>query len=383
MSRHVKDWLEGFNFYTSESECPDNYLLWVALTGISAALQRRVYTRWVYYRFYPNIYTILVGPPGVTHKSSAIRFIREMLREVEVSVASEAITKEALIEQMQKRGSGGNQALSVMSSEFGSFIAPSGIRMVEFLTDIYDCEENWEYTIKHGGTQRIERPYLSLLGGTTPAWISQEFNEAFVEGGFAARTLFVSETKPRFRKAFANITPAMHNMRANLISDLREISELEGEYIWTDEASDWFKHWYEIEWPKEKLDYRLTGYLSRKATHVIRISMIVAASKSNDLKLTANDFKTARDLLTDLEPKMAKTFSAVGRNPYATDLERIASDIAESGRVSRSMVIADNVHAMDKKTLDENLSTLEAMGKIKKELSAGELWYVAIGNQND
>ena len=376
--RNVEDWLHGFKFYTSESECPDNYLLWTALTTISAALQRRVYTKWIYYNFFPNIYVILVGPPGVTHKSSSIKFGRNMLKEINVSVGSEAITKEALIQQMRNRGSGGNDALAVMSSEFGSFIAPSGIRMVEFLTDIYDCEANWEYTIKHGGTERIERPYLSLLGGTTPAWIAQEFTDAFVEGGFAARALFVSETVPRFRKAFATITPAMYAMRERLVEDLVQIADLEGEYTWTDEARDWFEHWYEELWPDEVIDYRCSGYLNRKPTHVIRISMLVAASKSNELVLNKDHFQSAERLLTGLEPKMVKAFASVGRNPYASDLERMSVDISDAGSISRSDFIARNVHAMDKKTMDENIETLIAMGKIGKELRVGEVWYYAI-----
>lgn len=373
--RNLSSWIEGFFYYTQESECPDNYLLWSALSVLSGAVQRHVYTKWVYYSFYPNAYVMLVGPPGVTHKGSAVRFARGFLRDIGVSIASQSITKEGLIVQMQRFGSGGNNALSVLSSEFGSFLSKSGKIMVEFLTDIYDSEDNWQDTTKHGGTVEIEKPYLTMLAATTPAWISENFDQTFVEGGFAARVLAVAENSPRFLKAFAEVTPDMLRVRERLVEDLQQISELQGEYIWTPSARDWFEHWYENKWPQQVLDYRLSGYLGRKPSHLIRTAMLVALDKSNELVLRPEHFIQAAELLADLEPRMVRTFASVGRNPYASDLERIASEIESGDGMSRSEVISRNVHAMDKKTLDENLDTLLAMGKITKILRNGEPWY--------
>ena len=376
MPRQLDDWVEGFRFMTSEAEAPDSYFTWTAYATISAALQRRVYTHWIYWKYYPNIYVLLVGPAGRVHKSSTIRFARKFLQEIGVATASEAITKEALIQQMKHRGSGGNDSLAVTSSEFASFIAPSGPRMVEFLTDIYDCDDGWEYTTKGGGTDRIDKPYLTLLGGTVPTWIANEFDESFIEGGFASRTLFVYENAPRFRKAFANVTDEMMRMRAMLVNDLEVIASLEGEYVWSKDAVEWFEDWYENRWPMENLDYRLSGYLARKPTHVVRLSMVIAASRRNDLVITANEFEEARGLLTSIEPSMVEAFSSVGRNPYALDMERIAEEIILSGGMSKGELIKRNTHAMDRRVLDELLENITLMGEVSLEIRKGQQWYV-------
>ena len=365
-------------YYTKESECPDIYLHWAALTTLSGAVQRGVFTRWVYKKFYPNMYTILVGPPGITHKGSAIGFGYDFLRDIKVPVASQSITKEGLIVQMQKRGDGTHNSLVVMSDEFGSFFDKSAHLMIGFLTDIYDCKDNWEDTTKHGGTINIEKPYLTMLAGTTPSWIADNFDHNFTDKGFAARTIFVSATRPRFLRARVTITDEMMQMRKDLLHDLLIIKTVKGEFIWTRHAEEWFDDWYENNWQESILDYRLASYLGRKPTHIIRLSMLLALNESNRLLLAENHLERAKDHLEKLEPSMVKTFSAVGKNPYASDLERMANDIRNAGRICRSDMLARNVHAMDKKTMDESIETLIAMGKIEKELSGGEVWYYTL-----
>jgi len=377
--REVPNWLDGFRYYTSESECPDNYLTWTALAILSSATQRNLFTRWIYYKFFPNIFVLLVGPPGIVHKSAAIRFARKMLFDAGVPTASEAITKEALIQQMTRRGGGGNCALAVTASEFASFIRPSGGNMVEFLTDIYDCDDNWEYTTKGGGTARVETPFLSLLGGVVPEWFaSSELDANFISGGFASRTIFIREDKPRFKRADVNITPKMLIMREKLVRDLQHIMDLEGEFVWDPDGKDWFNNWYEQKWDPSNthLDYRLKGYLARKPTHILRLSMLLSIAETDELVIRRDHFRTAKDLLEGLEDRMAQTFSAVGRNPVSGDLERIAEELRSNGGLTRGEIISRNHHALTNQELDGILSNLLAMGVVKMEIKAGKQWYM-------
>jgi len=366
-------------YYTQESECPDSFLWWTGITTISAAVQRRVYTHWLYWKYYPNIYTILIGPPGRVHKSSAIKFGKGLLNDVDVGVSSEAITKEALILQMKHGGTGGNEALAVFSSEFGSFIAPSGIRMVEFLTDIYDCDENWEYTTKGSGKATIPQPYLSLLAGTTPAWVAEEFSSAFIDTGFAARTIFVAERDPRFRKAFASVTTQMHQMRSALVSDLDAIANLEGEMAWTEDARGWFQHWYEKEFEDESIDYRLEGYLNRKPTHIVRLSMLLSLAESDELLLDARHMSQAKQLLDGLEPKMAQAFALVGRNALANDMDRITADIISAGGMTFGELLAKNSHSLTRTELNEVLDNIVSIGGIDRVNRDGQVHYRPTG----
>ncbi len=375
--RKAGNWLKGFQFWTSESECPDSYLFWTGMSILSSAIQRRLYTRWVYGKYYPNSFVILVGPAGETHKSSAIWFAKDLLSVVGVPVASDAITREALIQQMKNRpGTSGNQALAVLAGEFDTFIDASGPRMIMFLTDIYDSEDNWEYTTKGGGTDHIKSPYLTLLGGIVPNWIGNHFDDTFIEGGFVARTFFVVEEVRRFKNPRPEVTKEMWDMREALAKDLAHISTLEGELKWTDAAKEWFDNWYLNIWNTESLDYRLKSYGTRKPTHIVRTAQIVSISESDVLELDQHHFEVALAQLENLEQNMVKAFSSVGKNPIASDLERIAMDIAREGGMTLSEIHRRNTHALNRQQLDETISNLCLMGVIEKDPAGGPTRYI-------
>lgn len=378
--REAGNWLQGFRFYTQISECPDSYLLWVALSTLSSALQRRVWVKWNYYKYYPNIYVVLVGPAGKTHKSSAIWFGKDFLRAIGASYASDAISKEALIIQMKARAKD-SCSLAVFSSELGTFLRTSGPSMIEFLMDIYDCKDDFEYTTKSGGTDDIPTPYLTFVAGTTPAWMADEFSQLFAEGGFAARTIFIYETEPRFRKAFGVVTHEMQKMGEALTKDLKHISTLQGEFEWTRAGIDWFTHWYETEWPKEMLDYKLEGYLNRKPTHLLRLTQLVAVAEGDRLVLTPEYMQIAKAILDNIEPDMGQTFAFVGKNLYANDLERIAASVHRAGPrgLSFADIIRLNVREVDKDTLQKLLGTLTAMDEIEILLDGQQVRYRSKG----
>ena len=375
--RKAGNWLKGFQFWTSESECPDSYLFWTGMSILSSATQRRIYTRWVYSKYYPNTFVILVGPAGETHKSSAIWFAKDMLTTIGVPVASDAITREALIQQMKNRaGASGNQALAVLASEFDTFIDASGPRMIGFLSDIYDSGDNFEYTTKGGGTDHIKAPFLTMLGAIVPNWIGNHFDDTFIEGGFVARTFFVVEEVRRFKNPRPNVTKEMWAMREYLVEDLAHISQLEGEFIWTDGAKKWFDNWYLNVWTTVDLDYRLKSYATRKPTHIVRISQLISLAENDKLLLEESHLETALMQLENLEPNMVKAFSSVGKNPIASDLERIAMDIAREGGMTLSEIHRRNTHALNRQQLDETISNLVLMGVIEKDTKGGPTRYI-------
>lgn len=372
-------WVDGFMYFTSEAEAPDSYLKLAALHTLSAALQRHVYTMWGYYRFYPNFYGMLVGPPGITHKSATIAFSRDFLKAIGVPTASEGISREALITQMKTRGGKDVQNIAITASEFATFMRTSGGAMVEFLNDIYDSPADWEYTTKIGGTVTITAPYVTLLGGVVPEWMAREFNQSFVEGGFASRTLFVRERVPRFLKARPVVTEHMLTVKLALVEDLAEITKLDGEYHWTTDAHAWFDHWYENLWFVRESGKELRGYESRTPSHLIRIAMLMKASHSCELVLDAEDFKDALELISFLAPRMADAFSVVGRNPYTNDYERIVAEVETAGRITYTTLLRSNSDNLTKMQLDEILENLRSMGKLKITTYQGTLWYEIVG----
>src|SRR5438309_523994 len=74
--REAGNWLAAYLEYTKESESPDAYHVWTALSSIASVARRNVWLDQGIYLLYPNLYVALVGPPGRTGKSTAIRMGR-------------------------------------------------------------------------------------------------------------------------------------------------------------------------------------------------------------------------------------------------------------------------------------------------------------------
>jgi len=102
-------------------------------------------------------------------------------------------------------------------------------------------------------------------------------------------------------------------------------------------------------------------------------------SVSDELIITQDNIQKAKQLFDALEESMTQTFSAVGRNIYANDLERIYSEVMDAGgKMVRSEIVARNYSAMPKMALDEQLQTLQDMGKLRKDLGKdGKMYYIS------
>lgn len=80
------------------------------------------------------------------------------------------------------------QLLNAMARPTGPMADFTGL-----LRKLDNCDEDYRYSTKAGGQERIRKPYLSLLGSTTPANLSRHMGSGceFWGDGFWARALFV------------------------------------------------------------------------------------------------------------------------------------------------------------------------------------------------
>ena len=96
MSRQVEDWIDGYVEFTDNSESPENFRRWTAISTIAAALQRKCFVEWGTITWYPNMYIVLVGPSGA-RKGTAMGPAYDMLEELNIPMAANATTLQALI----------------------------------------------------------------------------------------------------------------------------------------------------------------------------------------------------------------------------------------------------------------------------------------------
>ena len=85
------DWIDTYLKYTKGTPTPSIFRLWSAITAVSGAVERRVWVETGKGKLYPNLYTLLVGPPG-SGKSQAIKPVKELLDGSERAESCSRIT---------------------------------------------------------------------------------------------------------------------------------------------------------------------------------------------------------------------------------------------------------------------------------------------------
>lgn len=378
MKRRLGNWLQAYRDYTAESESPDTLHMWTALSVLASALRREVWLDQGHFVVYPNLYVILVGPAGGPMKSTAMNLGMKLLREVEgVFISPPSMTAEQLLVILSHK-----PQLTISSKELSGLVGPSGLKMYHYLTELYggdyEGDEIWDYETKHQGRNRIENACINLLACTTPSWIAEGMPAGVVEHGFTARTIFVFEEKERFLKPRPK-RPS-EALKEDLIHDLRYISELAGEMEWTTESGLYYDKLYEEIKTSTRQDHRTAAYFVRKAVHVIKVAMLLHLAESDSLVIEARDLKVAMALLAQIENKMHKVFSAVGKYELAMDVERVYAQILTSGALATSELMERNLH-LGVGAVKEILLALEAMRRVRIDRKGADPLVSAVGRQ--
>lgn len=343
MSRNVNDWLESFVKYTDNSEPPELYRLWTGISTIAAVLQRKCHLQWGELTFYPNFYIVLVGPSGKCRKGTAMKVGSRFLRELGINLASEAITREALIRELkqaeymyQDPATGKNyihSSLTIYSQELTVFLGYNNIILMSDLADWYDCGSRWKYRTKNMGEDDIVNVWVNIIGATTPDLIRTALPQDMIGGGLSSRMIFVFEEKKGKVVAAPFLSKEDQELRISLLEDLEQIGMMHGEFSVTEGfIEEWIK-WYEFneENPPFEGDERFGGYVSRRPNHVMKLCMVVSAARRDDKVVDSKILEDSVKILERTERKMPFTFTGYGLAENADLTSRIMGIIEHTG----------------------------------------------------
>lgn len=347
--RIYNDWLTAYIEYAGFSEAPPRMHFWSGVAAVAGALRRRVWMDMEYFKWHVNHYIVFVAPPGIVSKSTTMAIAMDILRKVPgINFGPDVVTWPALVtafaaagESFEVNGEFHNQcALTLESSEFGNLVNPQDREMIDLLVTLWDSKQGtFKKVTKGSGNDSVENPWINMIACTTPSWIAGNFPEYVIGGGFTSRCLFVYTEEKAKLVAYPSLhVPAgMKEKQAALASDLEHISQhLVGPYGMTKEAVNWGELWYKLHYdktPENMQDDRFAGYLARKQTHLHKLAMILAASRSDELIVTAEDLAMANTMVTDLEPDMPKVFAKIGRTEESVQAERFIQFVIDHGPV--------------------------------------------------
>lgn len=349
MSRKFKDWLTAYCDYASYSEAPRHLHFWCGVSAIAGALRRKVWIDQAYFKWYANFYVILVAPPGIVSKSTTAGIAMDLLRNVAgINFGPDVVTWQSLVTSFAACSESfiiGETfypmcAMTIESSEFGNLLNPHDREMVDLMVALWDGKQGtFIKETKMSGRDVIENPWINLLACTTPSWIAGNFPEYMIGGGFTSRCIFVYAEEKAKLVAYPHlhVPKDMESTKKDLIADLEHISvAFSGEYKLTPQAITWGEKWYADHYsnkPDNLDEDRFGGYLARKQTHIHKLAMILAASSRDEQIITDGDLITANDMVTTLEPEMAKVFDKIGRTDVSVQAERFITYIKKRGRI--------------------------------------------------
>lgn len=375
--RKLEDWIKAYAEYTAESDSPQIFHMWCCLGTIAAAAQRKIYMQSLHFPVHTNMYTLLVSPPGRGRKTSALRTSKNLVKAMvpEANFASESGSFEGIVDMFIAIPNPAHQSLSLYSSELGTLMATNPALMVDFLTDIYDCNENWTRVTLKGGKKVIKRPWLNIMAGTTPRWLGEHMGLLALEGGLIARCIITYSEELILRNAWPEETPGLKTLREALIHDLSVIAMLDGEMKFdggkAGEAYKWYDAWYQdhSRYPSVS-DPRTASYFDRKHIHLLKVAMALSLSYKDELVLTYEDLMRAKALLEASEPGMRLALNAVGKNDAAVESFHVLSQIkANRQGIPYSRLLMENYHNLKygRKSLDQTIDELKMMGMIRQE----------------
>jgi hypothetical protein len=328
VARVLKNWIKAYMEYTSAMEAPDHFHFWAAVSTIAGALRRKVWVDMGHFQWFPNFYVIFVAPPGIVSKSTTMSIGMEMLRSIkDVKFGPDAVTWQALTQALAASRidfplDGAfvpMSAITLFSSEFGTFLNPHDREMVDVLVDLWDNRTGaWEKRTKMSGSDTVVNPWINIAACTTPAWIAGNFPEYMVGGGFTSRCVFVFAEKKRRLVAYPFLDMSLTKMveiRDQLTTDLAEISRLAGKFYMPSETIDYGVQWYQEHYEninKSLNNSQFAGYLARKQTHIHKLAMVLSAADNNDLVIQKSHLEMASMIITSLEADMPRVFSTIG-----------------------------------------------------------------------
>ena len=337
----MRDFFDLYLHYTKDTEATATFHRWSAIVGIGAYLERNVWIQHGASQIYPNHYVMLLGESG-SRKSAAIKGFVRILKEAGYkSLAAEKTSKEkfsqdlAAIHHTDDTGDDllwgdiDDSAITpilIANDEANDFFGLNNIEFLSLLGSWWDYNGTYEVKYKTSKSDSIPNPTPSILVGNTPTNFSLAFPPTIIGQGFFSRILLVHGERTRGKITWP--TPPSAEATAAVVQALQQIKmSCVGEMVPTPQARKLADHIYKG--VENVTDERFASYFNRRFTHLLKLSVVVAASQGRtiideDVLIQANTY------LTYIQNLMPKALGEYGRSQDSAIVQKIMSHIHRS-----------------------------------------------------
>lgn len=364
-------WLREYaHLMTRLTGSPFEFNQMAGLVTAAAAIQRRGRLCMTFGDIYPNIYGCIIAPSSVFHKSATIHKPRMVLQRAMMDklLLSELMTSEGLLKQLQGQPSG-----VILRDEIGTLFDSGNTKYLRQLkpdlTAIYDC---YPYSRRLSSDDiKVEKPYLNILGATTPTRFFEGTSLTDWRDGFLARWLFVlPEGEPDF-DAMAGIFQQQHEVEVQRLAfKLMEIDrQSETDFSLSKEALDLWDSW-QRKAAKEAYyfgDDVTAAIVTRYSAYALKFSIILSAVNDSWGKITADTMQTAINLSNNYKAYVHKLLSEKANFGISgAKLQRVFRVVSiltrESGHATTKAILQKT--GMKKAELGPCLEKLKEIGAV-------------------
>lgn len=393
MPRQHDNWLTSYINYTAFTEAPSHIHWWVGVSTIAGALGRKVWIDQYSFKWYPNHYIFIVGPPDVISKGTTMGLGMRLLKRLpDFKMGPTSCTWPALIKEMSEvhevdydLGDGTITKLcacTVASSELGNFIKTKDGEFLDVMISLWDGDTIDKKLIKEGGSVYVENPLLNLIGCTTPSWMADNIPEHMLEGGLLSRVIMVYGEAVDHPVAYpGDVTP--HDIReqeARLLADLGQISKIKGEFTMTKDAKAWGKQWYDtMKTTTHVGEEKVRDKITRKQTHVHKLAIILSAARSDDRLIQRVDLEQAVQKINELASYRSVVVKSIGKTLESTLADRLV-DFVQKKRACNLQQAYMQVHSQlpNSSAFMDIIGGLVKAGYIKEQNLGGEITLVSL-----
>lgn len=320
---------------------------------------------------HPNLYTFLVGHPGVG-KTRIVRAAKAYILEVpEFHLAPTSMTAASLIDMMveSKRAIVRHpdpmleyNTMMIAADELGAFIHSYDDEMIAVLSAFYDPDPYGHNRRGKDIKIKIKRPQLNVLCGTTPSNLLKFLPEGAWDQGFTSRVIMVFSDERIIGDDFATIT---RDLSPSLLSDLKHINTIVGEVRVTEDYRELVNKWRTLGEPPVPSHPKLIHYATRRRAHLYKLSIIACIDRSDVLLLTRDDFNIAMNWLVEAEGYMPDLFKAGAAGSDARAMDEIYHFVMVSGKTPEQRLINFARERVPSHSLMRVLDIMERSNMIK------------------
>lgn len=315
----MADFIDKFVEFTEERPSPEIFRKWAAITTLSGALEKRVWTMTKAGPQFANLYVMLVAPPGVG-KSQAINPAEQILKATKkFFVAPHSVTAAAYVDALAKSARTfllpDNKMLQyhhlfVFAAEFGVFMNSHDLGFLSLINNLFDHIDCYREERRHSLKEPIDipRPMTTLLLGSQPGFLATILPESAWTMGFTSRMLLVySSTAPDV--PLFGTYKNQDKLQGELVRKLEDASEYYGEMMWEKKAIEEMVKWQKADFGPVPDHPKLSNYLPRRGKiFAVKLAMVSAMSRGEELAVRLQDVERARGWLLEIEALMPCIF---------------------------------------------------------------------------